>query len=54
MLGGMESQWVSRVRQTVLARMMESQIQHLPACFVEERVQKRDNGLYMPLCLGET
>ena len=33
-LGGMKSQGISRVGQTVLARLMESQIWHLPAGFV--------------------
>ena len=30
-LGGVESQGISRVGQTVLARLMESQIWHQPA-----------------------
>ena len=30
-MGGMESEGISRVGQTVLVRLMESQIWHLPA-----------------------
>ena len=33
-MGGMESHRISRARQTVLARLMESQIRHLPAVSV--------------------
>ena len=33
-MGGMKSQGISRARKTVLARLMESQIWHLPAVSV--------------------
>ena len=54
-MGGTESQGTSRVRQTLLARLMESQIWHSPALSVVllEEVQQRDNGLCLPFCLGE-
>ena len=43
-------------RTTVLARLMECQIWHPPAGSValRVRVQKRDNGLCPPFCLGES
>ena len=44
-MGGMESQGISRAGQTVLTRLMESQIWHPPASSVTlwERAQKRDS-----------
>ena len=43
--------------QTVLVRLIESQIWHLPASSVAllwEKVQKRVNGLCPPFCVGES
>ena len=58
-MGGTESQAICRVGQTVLARLMESQIWHQSARSVAlwlcgRRAQKRDNGLCPPFCLGES
>ena len=55
-MGGMESQGISRAGQTVLTRLMESQIWHPPASSVTlwERAQKRDSGLCPPFCLVES
>ena len=55
-LGGAELQGITRVRKTVLARLMESQIQHPSAGSVALwwRVQKRNNGLYPSFCLEES
>ena len=52
----MEPQRISRVGQTVLARLMEYQIWHQPASSVAlcRRAQKRDNGLCLPLRLWES
>ena len=35
MLGGVQPLWISKVSNTVLARLMESQIWHQPTGFVE-------------------
>ena len=55
-LGGIESLGITRVGQTVLAKLTESQIWHQPAgCVVLwGRVQKRVNGLCLPFCLRES
>ena len=58
-LGETESQGISKTGQMVLVRLLESQIWHLPAGSVDlwicgGRVQKRDNGLCLPFCLGES
>ena len=48
-LGGAESLGISKASQTVLARLMESQIWYQPAGSVGGRWgQRRDNGLYLP------
>ena len=54
-MGGTESQGISRAGKTMLTRLMESEILHQPAGSVAlwGRVQKRDNGLCLPFCLGE-
>ena len=51
---GMESQRISREGQMVLARLVESQIWHLPASSVGWIFQKRVNGLCPPFWLGES
>ena len=52
---GAESQRISRVGQTVLARLMETQIWHWPAGSVAlgGGVPERDNSLCLPFCLRE-
>ena len=53
---GVESLGISKVVQTVLALLMESQIWHLPVGSVVlcgEGLEK-DNGLCLPFCLGES
>ena len=50
MLGGVESLRISLVGQTVLARLMESQIWHQPTGSVGGRAQQWDNGLCSPRC----
>ena len=49
-MSGAESLGISRARQTVLARLMESQIWHQLAGSVSggERTQKRENGFCLP------
>ena len=54
--GRTEFPQISKASQTVLARLMESQIWHQPASSVAlcGRTHKKDNGLCPPLCLGES
>ena len=53
-LGWVESLGMSKVGQTVLARLMEFQLWHsLFLWLCAGRVQKMENGLYPPFCLGE-
>ena len=49
-MGEMESQGISRVGHTVLVRLTESQIWHLPACSCWGRAQK---GTCSPFYLRE-
>ena len=51
-----EPQGITRVGQTVLAGLMESQIWHrlLALWFCWGKAQKRDSGLCQPFCLGES
>ena len=52
-MGGTEFLETSKVSQTVLARLMVSQIGHQLAGSVGGKVQKRDNGICPPFFLGE-
>ena len=47
-LGGAELLGISKVGQTVLAMLMESQIWYQPTGSVGRRLQQRDNGLSLP------
>ena len=54
-MGGTKPQWLPRVGQIALARLMETQIWHWPAGSVAlgGGVPERDNSLCLPFCLRE-
>ena len=45
---------IPKVSQTVLARLIESQIWHPPAGSMGEELRKADSGLCPPFFLGKT